>query len=191
MGILFGTAGLLMRNKLKHDQAGGTQGEYDYHERQEQEHYSLNFKSSHPSSTSATITPSPMHSSSPSKTTTAVTFAEPDDTESSDGMNPTIAVLQSHWQSVLLVSLVAAFWGCGYYSVFVWMAYFMTDPHLVGENSDNQQFLEKVAWGLIFFANLLLVVGLPLAGLLGDRSNHIPPIRNVRLFCRILQEWGR
>jgi len=176
MGIVFGTAGLLLRNSLKHDQAnihGGQMGEYEYHEHgQEQEQYSLHFKSSHPLSmipTSATTTPSPTHSSSPSKPPSTATNSE--ETESSNTVHPTIAVLQTHWQSVLLVSLVAAFWGCGYYSVFVWMAYFMADPQLVGDNPDqhDQQFLERAAWGLIFFANLLLVVGLPLAGLLGDR----------------------
>lgn len=182
MGILFGTAGLVMRNSLKHDQAkilSGEGGEYEYHEHaQEQEQYDLNFKSTHPLSMipgSATTTPSPVYCSPPSKQvpqdTTTAHSSHSEAIDDSPSTNPTIAVLQSHWQSVLLVSLVAAFWGCGYYSVFVWMAYFMADPHLVGAYSDqsDSQLLERAAWALIFFANILLVVGLPMAGLLGDK----------------------
>ena len=82
------------------------------------------------------------------------------------GEQPALAVLRSHGREVLLVALVAAFWGCSYYSAFVWMAYFMSQSELIGRG--GQQDARDIAWGLIFAANVCLVALLPLCGSIAD-----------------------
>ena len=77
--------------------------------------------------------------------------------------NPAKTVILAQWREMILVILMAAFWGIGYYSCFVWMGYFMTNPKMIG--GEGVQY----AWELNFAMNLLLVFTFPLAGMLGDR----------------------
>jgi hypothetical protein len=94
------------------------------------------------------------------------------------GEQPALAVLRSHGREVLLVALVAAFWGCSYYSAFVWMAYFMSQSELIGRG--GQQDARDIAWGLIFAANVCLVALLPLCGSIADGT----AARQDRYVCR-------
>lgn len=65
----------------------------------------------------------------------------------------------SYWREMLLVILVAAFWGCCYYSCFVWMAYFMSKANLIGGDNDLRRRQEDVysvvpyAWTINFCMN--------------------------------------
>lgn len=73
---------------------------------------------------------------------------------------PIRAVLSVYKQNILRVILATAFWGCGYYTSFVWMAYFLEKKELFGR--------VNYVWIIMFSANLMLAVALPFGGKVGD-----------------------
>lgn len=76
-------------------------------------------------------------------------------------------LFHEHLSDIAIVVFTAAFWGCGYYTCFVWLAYYLQDPHLIGGNEGLSD-----SWGLCFAANLTLVIALPLGGLCGDYVSY-------------------
>lgn len=74
---------------------------------------------------------------------------------------PTLDTLKNSWRELLLVVLVASFWGCSYYTSFVWIMYFMGSS-LVGGNGVPD------AWLINFLMNCVLVCVFPIGGALGD-----------------------
>lgn len=76
--------------------------------------------------------------------------------------HPTVAVFKYEWRQMVVAGLASSFWGVGFYSCFVWMGYFLSDPHLIGGEGVNY------AWQLNFLMNFALVFVFPFAGMLGD-----------------------
>ena len=74
---------------------------------------------------------------------------------------PTLDTFRNSWRELLLVVLVASFWGCSYYTSFVWIMYFMGSS-LVGGNGVPD------AWLINFMMNCVLVCIFPIGGALGD-----------------------
>ena len=83
------------------------------------------------------------------------------DTESGSSA-PTLDTIRKNWRELILVMLVSSFWGCSYYTSFVWMTYFMGSSALVGGNGVPS------AWIINFLLNCVLVCLFPLGGALGD-----------------------
>lgn len=53
--------------------------------------------------------------------------------------NPTITVFRERWREVIVVTCLAALWGVSYYTVFVWMSYYVSKPELMsGLENDSQ-----------------------------------------------------
>lgn len=77
-------------------------------------------------------------------------------------------LLLFHGKTVILVVLVASFWGSGYYSTFVWLPFFMTENSFIGEKNIVQQ-----TWLISLCLNMLLVLALPIGGLLGDFTGNL------------------
>ena len=83
---------------------------------------------------------------------------------------------------IIVIICIAGFWGVGYYTLFVWMAYFLTTSSLnscgagfggaaaaaAGSLEDGSGNAIENAWWIVFVGNALLVAGLPLGGYLGD-----------------------
>jgi MFS family permease len=76
--------------------------------------------------------------------------------------NPVVSALYTQWPEMICVGLVAAFWGCCYYTAFVWSSYFMSSPALIGGTGVPN------AWWINFAMNAALVVVFPFCGRLGD-----------------------
>lgn len=73
----------------------------------------------------------------------------------------------SQYYPELLVTISAlSFWCVSYYTLFVWMQYFLTEKALVG--SDSQSNSKTYAYLICFIMNLLLVGTVVLGGLLSD-----------------------
>lgn len=79
-------------------------------------------------------------------------------------------LFRDHLRDILTVVFVAATWGCGYYTCFVWIAYYMQDEALIGGTGGV-----PFTWSLCFAANLCLVAAMPLGGLLGDYLSQLIP----------------
>lgn len=75
---------------------------------------------------------------------------------------PALAVIKSSWPEMIVVWMVGSFWGVGFYSCFVWMGYFLSDPSLIGGDG------VPYAWEISFAMNLALVFSFPLSGILTD-----------------------
>lgn len=73
---------------------------------------------------------------------------------------PISAVFSMYKANIIQVIFAAAFWGSGYYSSFVWMAYFLEKKELLGG--------VKNVWILMVSANIALAIALPFGGWLGD-----------------------
>lgn len=87
-------------------------------------------------------------------------------------------VVQERWFTIIVVIMVTAFWGCGYYSSFVWLSYFITDATLIGHssNSDHEQVAalpKEQIWVVNFVMNGLLVIVFPLFGKFGDYMGKV------------------
>lgn len=74
--------------------------------------------------------------------------------------SPILAIFQKFWAEVFLIVLVVALWCVGYYTCFVWMAFYMTS--LVGDDAVPD------AWMLNFIMTVVLIFLLPVAGIAGD-----------------------
>jgi MHS family proline/betaine transporter-like MFS transporter len=79
--------------------------------------------------------------------------------------SPIQQVFQQYWKEILIVIFVAAFWGCSYYSCFIWLVYYLSDGDLIGGNDENGI---KNAWIMNLISNIFLVIMLPLGGWFGD-----------------------
>eukprot|EP01041_Mallomonas_annulata_P007026 gene7026-14295_t len=75
---------------------------------------------------------------------------------------PVIVVLRKEWRETLIIILAGSLWGVGFYSCFVWMAYFLSSPDMIGGDA------VKHAWTLNFCSNIALVFAFPFAGMFGD-----------------------
>lgn len=88
-----------------------------------------------------------------------------------DNLNPNAIkkplnhLFKNYFMEIILIIFIVGLWGCLYYTCFIWMAYFLQEPSLIGENSE----IKSYAWAINFFANLLLVFLLPLGGHIGDK----------------------
>ena len=84
------------------------------------------------------------------------------------------AIWQDSAFNVLIAGLISAFWGCGYYTSFVWLTYFISDPHLIYHNTNNADentptvLSKSNIWVINFIMNAVLVVTVPFFGWLGD-----------------------
>jgi len=74
--------------------------------------------------------------------------------------SPLFSIFVKYWAEVLLVILVTAYWCVGYYTCFVWMAFYMSS--LLGTGAVPQ------AWVVNFWMTIVLICLLPLGGTLGD-----------------------
>lgn len=74
---------------------------------------------------------------------------------------------KTYWKEIICVIGVVSFWGCGFYSSFVWMSYFMTSPSLIDKGSSNAEVVPH-AWIINFCMSCLLVIVLPIGGIMGD-----------------------
>lgn len=77
-------------------------------------------------------------------------------------LSPLMQVLTYYYVELIIIVFASAFWACSYYTTFVWLAYFMQDPLLIGGDAVNY------AWHISFISNLCLVFSLPMGGTVGD-----------------------
>jgi MHS family proline/betaine transporter-like MFS transporter len=76
--------------------------------------------------------------------------------------NPVKQVLTQEWRDILLIVLIVAVWGCCYYTVCIWLVYFLQDPDLIGGSGVQN------VWLINLLSNMFLVVVLPIGGYFGD-----------------------
>lgn len=82
------------------------------------------------------------------------------------------------WKEILIIFLIASFWCCGYYSMFVWLMYFISKESLINGTNNidsdtiNQQTAVPFAWTINFSMNLCLVFMLPIGGFIGDMIGY-------------------
>lgn len=76
--------------------------------------------------------------------------------------SPLRQVIKEYWKELIVLVLVASLWGCSYYTIFIWLVYYLQDPELIGGNGVAN------AWIINLVSNFILVVCLPIGGWLGD-----------------------
>lgn len=90
-------------------------------------------------------------------------------TTSSDDLDstaPTLDTFRNNWRELILVVFVASFWGCTYYTSFVWIMYFMGSSLVGGTGVPS-------AWLINFLMNCVLVCFFPVGGALGDYMGRV------------------
>jgi MHS family proline/betaine transporter-like MFS transporter len=78
--------------------------------------------------------------------------------------------LRGAWKEVILTVLVAATWGVTYYSILVWLSYFLYDPMMSG----TVYLSKSTIWTLSFIMNIGVVFLMPMFGFLNDIINRGP-----------------
>lgn len=71
---------------------------------------------------------------------------------------------------ILVTALVSALWSVSYYTILVWLIYFLQDP----EQSCNTTLSKPMVWILSFFMNVMVVLLMPLFGIINDFLNKGP-----------------
>lgn len=77
-------------------------------------------------------------------------------------VTPLSLVFREYYRELILVFDAAALWGCGYYTCFVWLAYYMNRADLIGGEGIHD------AWTVNLTMNILLFISFPVFGHLGD-----------------------
>jgi MHS family proline/betaine transporter-like MFS transporter len=99
---------------------------------------------------------------------------------------PIKSVCEKHSKDIWIVVFAVAFWGCCYYTIFIWMVYFMQDSEMIGGNG------VPGAWIINLLCNFSLVLLLPLGGKLGDvlgrllNDNELGYIQALKIAIGIL-----
>lgn len=76
----------------------------------------------------------------------------------------TLCRVMETWKEILIVIVITSLWSVSYYSILVWLAYFLADPL----QSNTTCISKNQVWILSFAMNCLIVQFMPLFGLLND-----------------------
>lgn len=179
LSLVFGIVGLWLRSKLKKEeysesttkeheqqqqQQGLESGNDDGKEGEEGKDMSgerLLEPAQYPPSQSTmnhihshTLTLSPTHSDDKHGNTEVKSF------------KPAIEAINTYWREILALLLVVSFWAVGYYSLFVWLQYFLSSDQMMG--GEGRELHVTTAWKINFISNVSLFAAFPFAGYLGD-----------------------
>ena len=98
-----------------------------------------------------------------------------------DSTAPTLDTFRNNWRELILVVFVASFWGCTYYTSFVWIMYFMGSSLVGGTGVPS-------AWLINFLMNCILVCFFPVGGALGDFMGRV--LENEDKGFRVVMQVG-
>jgi hypothetical protein len=97
---------------------------------------------------------------------------------------PTMDALHTYWKEMIAVLLVVSFWCTGYYSLFVWLQYFMSSDEMMESHAYDM----KTAWQVNFLGSTFLFSLFPVAGHIGDLAGRY--LKDPALGCVRVMQFG-
>ena len=80
-----------------------------------------------------------------------------------DSFHHFINAFKLYYKEIFCLILICPVWNCGYYSVFMWLGYYLSSEDMIG----SDEAIPNI-WIIMFIINTALIIVLPLQGALAD-----------------------